>query len=264
MRFKKWLPLSHPEKLHTFDEKLSYLKLQYDTQYYADLVDKYKVRNYVEKMIGNHILTKLYRHGDDPSAIPFDDLPNQYVIKYNHGSGYNIIVTDAKQLGRSHTIQTLRKRSQKDYRKRSKELQYKNIEKHIIIEEFLWDPKDILTYKLYNFGGSIEFIEVIIWDKANQEYSVVYDTKRNKLEFTLELPRGNIDISKPSNLTEMINYTQILSGNLRFCRVDFFSIAWKTIFSEITLTPQNWAGRFSTRHEYYDSKFGEFISLTDS
>lgn len=81
-----------------YSEKIQWLKLHQTQQIYSDLVDKYKVRDYIRKKIGEDVLIPLYWHGTDASTIPYDILPNSFVIKCNHGSKYNILVHDKKKL----------------------------------------------------------------------------------------------------------------------------------------------------------------------
>ncbi|QZA89077.1 hypothetical protein K0C01_02650 [Salinarchaeum sp. IM2453] len=49
--------------------------------------DKWRVREYVEQKVGDNILPEVYHVTDDPNTIPFDELPDEYVIKPNHLSG---------------------------------------------------------------------------------------------------------------------------------------------------------------------------------
>ena len=60
----------------------------------TQLADKYEVRKYVEERIGPEILPKLYYVTINPSDIPFEELPDKFVIKPTHGSGWVRIVTD--------------------------------------------------------------------------------------------------------------------------------------------------------------------------
>ena len=58
LKMKKKLNLNSPK---TYNEKLQYLKLYDRKEEYTDLVDKIKVRDYIEKEIGSEILnTRLW------------------------------------------------------------------------------------------------------------------------------------------------------------------------------------------------------------
>ena len=60
--------------------------------------DKYLVRSYIEQIGCGELLNTLYGVWDSPEDIPFDDLPDQYVLKCNHGCHMNIIVTSKVSL----------------------------------------------------------------------------------------------------------------------------------------------------------------------
>ena len=46
------------------------------------------MRSYVEARLGPQILPKLYHLTDQPETIPFDNLPDKFVVKPTHGSGW--------------------------------------------------------------------------------------------------------------------------------------------------------------------------------
>jgi hypothetical protein len=62
------------------------------------LADKYLVREWVKERIGEEYLIPLLGVYDKFDDIDFDKLPNQFVIKCNHGSGMNIIVKNKAEL----------------------------------------------------------------------------------------------------------------------------------------------------------------------
>lgn len=91
----KHLNLENPQ---TYNEKIQWMKLYDSTQQKADLADKFKVRDYVKEKLGEEYLIPLLGVWDTPEEIPFESLPNQFVLKTNHGSGYNIIVPDKSKI----------------------------------------------------------------------------------------------------------------------------------------------------------------------
>ena len=65
------------------------------------------MRSYVEARLGPQILPKLYHLTDQPETIPFDNLPDKFVVKPTHGSGWVEIVTDKAALDRDALIRTI-------------------------------------------------------------------------------------------------------------------------------------------------------------
>jgi hypothetical protein len=60
------------------------------------LTDKYAVREFIKEKIGEKYLIPNLGVWNKFDDIDFDKLPNQFVLKGNHGCGCNIIVKDKK------------------------------------------------------------------------------------------------------------------------------------------------------------------------
>ncbi|MBR2867779.1 MAG: hypothetical protein IKB88_01775 [Clostridia bacterium] len=78
------LNLRHPK---TFNEKMQWLKLYDRKPQYSVMVDKAAVKNYIAEKIGEKYLIPtigVYKNTDE---IPFDELPQKFVIKCTHDSG---------------------------------------------------------------------------------------------------------------------------------------------------------------------------------
>ena len=82
----------------TFNEKIQWLKLYDSTPLKTKLADKYLVREWIKEKIGEKYLIPLLGVWDKFDDIDFEKLPNQFVLKANHGSGWNIIVKDKTKL----------------------------------------------------------------------------------------------------------------------------------------------------------------------
>lgn len=76
------------------NEKINWLKFKTDTSIWTTLADKYLVRNYIEEKGLGHLLPKLYGVWNNADDIDFEKLPNQFVLKTNHGCGTVILVKD--------------------------------------------------------------------------------------------------------------------------------------------------------------------------
>src|SRR5690625_4737541 len=87
----------------TYNEKLQWIKLYDRDPLMAKCADKYTVRDYVKAEGCEEILNDLLWEGFNPDEIPFDDLPEQFVIKVTHGSTFNIICKDKSQLDKPKT-----------------------------------------------------------------------------------------------------------------------------------------------------------------
>src|SRR5262249_53055538 len=121
----------------TFNEKLS-LRLAIDRRpLLVTLSDKVKVRDYIAAKVSHHVLNNVYWVGKDASVMPFDDFPNAFVIKANHGSGFVKIMTDKSGMNRDEVIKEAESWLKIDYEKCSEEWAYSPIEPLLIVEEFV-------------------------------------------------------------------------------------------------------------------------------
>lgn len=133
--FGKKLNLKQP---CTFNEKLIWLKLNtyYKNPLIIQCADKYAARNYIEKCGYAGILNELYGVYERVSDIPWDDLPDKFVLKWNFGCGFNIICTDKSKLNIAEAKSQLKKWGRKKPYLQYSEMQYKGIKKKIICERY--------------------------------------------------------------------------------------------------------------------------------
>lgn len=258
-KMKKNLNLKNPQ---TFNEKINWLKL-YNYPYNQKVInctDKYKVRDYVqEKGYGNY-LNELYFSFNDIEEIDWDQLPNKFVLKCNHGAGYNILCKNKKMLDIEISKNKLKKWLKEDFGKVSAELHYSKIKRKIICEKYLDD--DIIDYKFFCFKGQPKFFYVSQapeGDYHNMKASFFYlngekaDFKRTDHDELSE------NIILPKELNEMIEIARDLSSDFNFVRVDLFNVKGKIYFSELTFSPCSGFMPFSP--EAYDFKYGEYINI---
>src|SRR5262245_47363390 len=75
----------------TLNEKLLRRKLHPFPPEWAIWADKVAVRELVRDRVGARYLNEVYFTTSEPAAIPFEALPPDFVVKANHGSGWNLI-----------------------------------------------------------------------------------------------------------------------------------------------------------------------------
>lgn len=222
----------------TYTEKIQWLKLNYKSKLLPICTDKYTVRKYVKHCGCDNILTKLYWYGYDPSAIPFDDLPDQFVIKVTHGSGFNIICKNKQELDISATTRVLKRWLKEKYLPCYGEWFYGVIKPRIIVEEYLDDgkgssPKD---YKFYCFHGEPKLINVHV-DRFTNHKSILLDVNWNPLKnIKMKEVDNSIKVEKPAELDELLKYVRILSKGFPHVRVDLYIVNSKIYFGELSFT----------------------------
>ncbi len=91
--------------------------------------DKYAVREYIKEKGCEEILNELYFSCDSVQEIPWETLPDKFVIKGNHGSGYNLICQNKQSLNIKNASHLIDGWMKDDYWKTYVELNYKGIQK---------------------------------------------------------------------------------------------------------------------------------------
>lgn len=240
------------EQPKTFNEKIQWLKLNYRNDTYTHLVDKYDVKDYVAKIIGEkYVIPTLgvWEHYDD---IKFDELPNQFVLKCTHDSGSTKIIFDKSQINHNELREEMEhKLSLNYYWIGSREWPYKNVIPRIIAEPYLVDESgyELKDYKVFSFNGIPRLIQVD-WGRFAEHKRNLYDTEWNYIDLQIKYPTDSTHhIEKPDVLDELLHISKILSKGMPFVRLDFYIIEKQIKFGEFTffhgggsekITPEEW------------------------
>ena len=134
--FGRKLDLNNPK---TLNDKILWLKLNVYAKdpLVIKCADKYRVRDYVKSCGCGEILNKMIGAWDEPEEIPWDDLPNQFALKWNFGAGMNVICLDKNKMNKDEIISKMREWGNVKYWLSHSEMHYKHIKKKIICEELL-------------------------------------------------------------------------------------------------------------------------------
>lgn len=224
----------------TFTEKQQWLKIYDSTFLKTYCTDKITVHDYVKEKLGKDICIPIIKTFDKPEQINFDELPNQFVIKCNHGCKMNIIIKDKRKFDFNSAKQKLNKWLNEDFSNHfGYELHYKNIPHKILIEEFKSNEghSDLTDYKFYCFNGKPIFCQVIT-DRNTGEKISHYDMDWNYRPEYDWFAYGSIpNLPKPKHYEKMIEYAKILSKDFKLVRVDFYDIEDSVYLGELTFTP---------------------------
>ena len=242
-RYGKTLSLKNPK---TLNEKINWLKIHDRTPLHTLCADKYAVREYVGKKIGEQYLIPLYYHTKNPQEIVPENL-GQFpcIIKTNHDSGGGFFVHNPKHIDWSDVRNKLAERMHTNYYHKAREWQYKNIQPCIIVEKLLLDDdgKVPMDYKIHCFNGKPEIIQIDL-DRFSDHKRNLYDTDWNLLPFTWSMwengkPLWNNgkQIPRPNNLETLIELAKTLSFDFIYARIDFYEIGQSIYFGEITFHP---------------------------
>lgn len=256
----KKLDLMNPQ---TFSEKLQWLKLYNRRPEYTIMVDKYAVKSYVARIIGDKYIIPTLGVWDKPDDIDWNSLPNQFVLKCTHDSGGLVICRDKTKLDKDSVIIRLRKTLKQNYYRKWREWPYKDVPRRIIAEEYL-DPspefRDLRDYKFFCFNGEPKYCQVI--SDRNTNMCCDFFDKEWKHQIFHEpriYPFSKLRLEKPSKYEEMWKLAGELAKDKAFSRIDFYEVNGNVFFGEITFFPTTGMGGFDP--DEYDLKFGELIKL---
>lgn len=259
----KSLNLENP---HTFNEKIQWIKLYDSTPIKTRLTDKYLVREWVAKKIGEKYVIPLLGVWDRFDAIDFESLPKTYALKANHGCGWNFLVGANTVPDYSKMRNAFATWLQTNYAfVDGLELQYKDIVPLIIAEEHIDNEETGLNdYKVWCYHGSPLYIQYLANRKTRLQMRF-YDTDWHPLPFCNTSTKSSElryaqPIAKPSNLEELLSLSAELSKDFCYVRVDFYRLDDGSIkFGEMTFTP--FSGACYWHPEEYDQKLGSMLRL---
>ena len=260
----KKLNLDNPQ---TFNEKIQWLKLYDRKTEYAQMVDKYAVREYIKEKLGEEYLIPLLGVYDSPEEIDFDILPNQFVLKCTHNSGTGMcICKDKSKLNIEEVKAELRKGLNEDYFITSREWPYKNVKPRIVAEKYMVDESgvELKDYKFFCFDGEVKAMFIASDRQAVGEETKFdfFDTEFNHLPFTNGHPNSTREISKPQSFDKMKEIAKTLSAGIPHVRVDLYDINGKIYFGELTFS--HWSGLVRFEPEEWDRTFGDWIKLPEN
>lgn len=175
---------------------------------------------------------------DNFDDIDFSKLPDRFVLKANHGSGWNIIVKDKSKFDIKDAREKFKKWLNTNFAfQNGLELHYMNIQPKIIAEEYIEEAGYAFDYRFMCFGGKTEFIWFDTSAPPNRKRAL-YSTDWVRLEKMVgHYPPVEGEIAKPQFLEKMLQLAAILSQGFIHVRVDFYEIHGRIYFGEMTFTP---------------------------
>ena len=235
--------LTNPQLFH---DKIFWLACQGDTSLWADLADKYKVREYVSQCYNSSILNELYGIYDSPEEIDYNSLPNEFVLKTNNGCASNIIVRDKGGIDVPRINKQINKWLSIHYGEITGQLHYSKITPKVLAEKLLiqdGDPQKSLTDYKFNCFNGVPVECAVFTDRKENTHQVsrmLYDMNWNAHP---EYYDNNIsqlslsEVKKPKSFDEMKEIAKTLSNGFPYVRIDLYEIDSKPIFGEMTFIP---------------------------
>lgn len=228
-----------------YGEKMQWRKLFDRNPLFPLFLDKIAVREYVREKAPDLRMSEALWIGTDPDTIPFDDLPEQYVVKPTGHSGASYFVQSRDDAIPENIKAKCREWLSSPYPRKRKEWAYSKVRQQIMIEERIAGDSNMDAFRdmrFYVFDGQTRLIQ------AGAPY--IKDNKRKSLpvhtfydEHWQQMPyykiKAQTKIAKaepePPMFSDMRDTANRLGRDLDHIRVDFYVLGEETYFSELTV-----------------------------
>ena len=255
------LNLKNPTR---YTEKLQYLRLYVYPKWpeVSRLAGRVGAREYLKEKGYEDLLVPALGVYDRFEDIDFDSLPDSFVMKATHASGFNAIVLDKKSMDVEALRQKFHKYLATDYGKKTVERHYSRIKPQIIIEQYLGDGKKLPTeYKIHVFNGKAKNLYVVTGRGEDIRYTQLYVdwTPFDGSQFN-GWKKADVCPPRPEDFDKMCKIAEELCAPFPFVRCDFYEIDGKIYFSEFTFTPAK--GTLILDDDATDFTMGEWLDIS--
>ncbi len=260
------LNLKNPKN---FNEKIQWLKIYDATPLKTKLTDKILVRDWIREKLsivddGEKYLKPVLQISKSFDDINFDDLPEKFIIKTNHGSKWHYIIKDKKgflqnkvlfNTARFNFIKWL---NLNFFGIGGMELQYKNIIPAILIEPLLRDSdKDYSEeIEVYCFNSQPLFCQRIKYSPIPE--TCVYTNEFKQADFLFHGKYNNVFIPADDLLKTAVKLSKTLAEGFIFVRIDWLVYNKNIYFNEMTFTPFSGYKKFIKNTNDF---LGSFINI---
>lgn len=253
--YGRWIDWKNPRDIN---EKIQWLKFYGDTTQWPRLADKYAVRDYVKEKGVEDMLIPLIGKWDKAEDINWDSLPNQFVMKTNHGSGDALICTNKNDIDTGYWTTCFSKLLQQKFGIQMGEPHYDKIKPCIIAEKLMDCTKQpiksssLVDYKVWTFDGKPAYVWVCFnRSKASCDVAVYDLDWQFHPEYSHSEPHYVLTdqiIPRPISLDKILHAASVLSKGFPVVRMDFYEVDGKPYFGEMTFTPASGMNSFYTQN----------------
>jgi hypothetical protein len=237
----------NPVAPRRFNEKL-FVRMAFDRRPILTIfAGKLESRGFVAERLGRtDRQARLLGVARSVSDVATLDLPQRYIAKTSHASGYARIVTPKDPISASDLADLVAEWLQIDYGRYGLEWCYHGTQKAVVFEELLEGgtevPNDI---KLFCFNGRAIFAQC---DSARfiSHAQTLFDRDWNRLDVRVKnYPPHAHPPPRPALFDEMIAEAERLSAGIDYVRVDLFDLGDHFLVGELTPLPQGGTGSFN-------------------
>lgn len=213
-----------------FTELVQWRKLTLRDPDVPGWIDKVEAKDRVAARLGREWVVPLLWHGRElperrPSTQPI-------VVKPRHGCNRIAFVADADDWHNARSV--MQREADRPYCEWLDEWGYRQVPRGLLVEPHLGDPATLpLDYKLFVFGGRVEFVQVHL-NRRRRHRWIVFDRNWRRVS----APGADADDPPPPvSLAQMIAGAEELARGFDFVRVDLYEDTGHPKFGELTFYP---------------------------
>ncbi len=223
----------------TFSEKIQKSKV-FDRDARTPIrQDKVLVKDIITQKLGAEYVIPTLWHGTELPPRQERNWPMPFVIKANHGCGWNIFVRNEAECNWYEIEKKCANWMSQIYGRTYGEWLYSQIKPQLLVESYISEVASLpLDYKLWVFSGKVKLIQVIAGRGTSDIRQFFYDENWVRQPFTgCAIPDAPENILPPESLSKMMAAAVTLAEDFAFVRVDFYEVNKQPLFGEMTFYP---------------------------
>lgn len=223
----------------TFSEKIQKSKVFNRDSRIPIRQDKVLVKDIVTQKLGAAYVIPTLWHGTQLPPRQQRNWPMPFVIKANHGCGWNIFVRNHAECNWDAIEKKCDSWMSQVYGRTFGEWLYSQIKPQLLVEPYISAVASLpLDYKLWVFSGKVKLIQVIAGRGSSNIRQFFYDENWVRQPFTgVAIADAPENISPPASLNQMLAAAVTLAEDFAFVRIDFYEVNQQPLFGEITFYP---------------------------
>lgn len=190
-----------------------------------------------EKVGTAHVVPTLAVLRSDAEIEAFN-FPSNFCAKPTHMSGEVEIIKQG-----TPNLEKMKKWLMMSHYPKSRERNYKFLKPKVIVEPLIFEEDDISDYRIFCYNGAPRLICVDL-GKYSDYKRAFFTTGWQKQSYSLGYPLYEGPIDKPECLNEMLEAASLLSQELYFVRVDFYTNGKEFYLGELTHAHASASQRF--------------------
>jgi len=227
----------------TFNEHITH-RILYDRDPRLKIVsDKIAVQEFIRDRVGERYTIPTLGIWESPQQIPWDRLPERFVLKPNHASGRVRIVPPLPERDIDSLMAEAREWLALDFFDASLEWGYRGIPRRLLAQPLLLSPSGgvVVEADVYVFHGRAGLIQILTGEKGTSSRRACwFDAAGNRMTIRMKCPNVDMDIEDDLR-AELIEVAEAVARDFSSMRVDFYLTGDGLKIGE--LTPYTAGGR---------------------